>query len=291
MRPELGRPAGLPTFLGLGVLKAGTTTLHDWLDQHPEVSTPRDRKEVDFFSRHFDRGLPWYLDLFTDDPWRARGEFSVSYLHDPVALRRITSAIPDVRCVVSLRDPMARLESQHRHFAMVTGYAGSFEEFVVEHLHAVERSLYADQLARLFELVPPERVSVMVLEEFTRCPAEAASGLYRFLGVDPDFEPIGQSTPRNETMLPRWRTAAAARRVVGRYAQRHDARWLTRVGRSSVADRMFFTPRPSGATTREDGRGGRGGPERDRLQRRFAEDVARTSLMLDRDLTEIWPRT
>lgn len=285
MPPEPGRPDGLPTFLGLGVLKAGTTTLHDWLAQHPEVSTPRDRKEVDFFSRHFDRGLPWYLDLFTDGPWRARGEFSVSYLHDPVALRRITSTVPDVRCVVGLREPMARLESQHRHFAMVSGYAGSLEEFVVEHPHAVERSLYAEQLTQLFGLVPPERVSVMVFEEFTRRPTEAAAGLYRFLGVDPDFEPTGRSSPQNETMLPRWRTAAAARRVVGRYAQRRDARWLTRLGRSPLADRLFFTPRPSGATTPE------GGPVRDRLERRFAEDVERTSVLLDRDLLELWPRT
>lgn len=282
---ERGAAGPLPTFLGLGVLKAGTTLLHDWVAQHPQVSTPLDRKEVDFFSRHYDRGLPWYLGLFAEGAYAARGEFSVTYLHDPVALERITTLVPDVRCLVSLRDPMARLRSQHRHFRMGTGYSGSLAEFVAQHPGAVERSLYAPQLGRLFAMVPREHVLVMVFEEFTHDPSAAATGLYRFLGVDPGFTPDRLHGQVNETMDPRWGRAVALRSAVRDYALERDVRWLSRLGRSPLVKRLLFTPRgPTSAAPT----GGADGDVTRQLAARFAEDTARTSALLDRDLSGLW---
>jgi hypothetical protein len=50
-------PADYPTYVGLGAQKAGTSRLHGWLADHPEVCVPRELKEVDFFTDHYERGL------------------------------------------------------------------------------------------------------------------------------------------------------------------------------------------------------------------------------------------
>ena len=49
----------LPDFLGLGVQKGGTTTLHRLLERHPSVFLPP-VKEVHYFSLHFGEGEAWY---------------------------------------------------------------------------------------------------------------------------------------------------------------------------------------------------------------------------------------
>ena len=71
----------LPTFVGIGVPRAGTTWLHTMLDKHPETYLPGKRKEVRFFDRYFDEGLGWYETFFRDaDPnARAVGEISPQY--------------------------------------------------------------------------------------------------------------------------------------------------------------------------------------------------------------------
>ena len=62
----------LPTFLGIGVPRGGTTWLHTLLATHPDVYIPTRRKEIRFFDRHFDRGLGWYEGFFCDDDERDR---------------------------------------------------------------------------------------------------------------------------------------------------------------------------------------------------------------------------
>jgi len=39
----------LPTFLGIGVLRGGTTWLHELLASHPNIFVPTRRKEIFYF--------------------------------------------------------------------------------------------------------------------------------------------------------------------------------------------------------------------------------------------------
>jgi hypothetical protein len=56
----MGSRMRLPNFLAIGALKAVTTYLDGHLRSHPELCLPTAIKEVDFFSRHYDRGPVWY---------------------------------------------------------------------------------------------------------------------------------------------------------------------------------------------------------------------------------------
>ena len=53
-----------PTFLGIGVPRAGSTWLYRLMESHPAIWVPPQRTEVHFFDRYFDRGFDWYAQFF-----------------------------------------------------------------------------------------------------------------------------------------------------------------------------------------------------------------------------------
>jgi hypothetical protein len=141
----------LPNFFIVGASGAGTTSLNDHLDQHPEIYMSPLR-EPSFFSlevrpetfepalqqytrqqqaatRNYIRGpmnrsgvsgivTEWedYIRLFAgvrDQP--AIGEVSVSYLWSPTAAKAIASVLPHTRILIILRDPADRAFCQYLH--------------------------------------------------------------------------------------------------------------------------------------------------------------------------------
>ena len=73
--------SSLPTFVVIGAMKAGTTTLHAWLAEHPDVCMSA-RKELDFFVEdgNWERGVGWYrLRFVSCAAEKARGESSPNY--------------------------------------------------------------------------------------------------------------------------------------------------------------------------------------------------------------------
>lgn len=112
---SLSRCSSLPEFLGIGVQKGGTTTLHRLLAQHPQVALPG-RKEVHYFSLHHGRGPGWYGEHFAAArPGQRRGEITPYYVFHPQAAERVASLLPQVRLIVLLRDPVERCLSQYFH--------------------------------------------------------------------------------------------------------------------------------------------------------------------------------
>jgi Sulfotransferase domain len=111
-------------FVGVGAQRSGTSWLYACLYEHPGICAPI--KELHFFSRerNYERGLDWYLGHFDRcPPGAVRGEFSTSYLYAPEAAGRIRAAFPEVRIMMSLRNPVARAYSQYRN-AIVAGEIG-----------------------------------------------------------------------------------------------------------------------------------------------------------------------
>ena len=52
-----------PDFIVIGAMKAGTTSLHAYLDLHPDIAMST-VKEVRFFTTHRDKGVDWYAQNF-----------------------------------------------------------------------------------------------------------------------------------------------------------------------------------------------------------------------------------
>src|SRR2546425_12046 len=111
--------ASRPTFLVIGAMRAGTTTLWHQLRSHPEVHMPA-LKEPGFFAaeHNWHRGLGWYQRLFENARGAsAVGEASTCYsdaVNSPGVPQRLAKVLPDVRLIYLLRHPVDRLLSEHQ---------------------------------------------------------------------------------------------------------------------------------------------------------------------------------
>ncbi|MEQ1486826.1 hypothetical protein [Methyloglobulus sp.] len=79
--------ARLPNLFLVGAMKSATTSLHNYLDLHPEIFMTKDLwKEPGYFVKeiNFGKGIDWYLDLFKDAKnEKFLGESSVGYTRSP----------------------------------------------------------------------------------------------------------------------------------------------------------------------------------------------------------------
>jgi hypothetical protein len=223
-----------PDLLIIGAGKAGTTSLHDYLSQHPDLyMTPS--KEAQHFlfgepngleTRRDVEGLPvvWrtcvesreeYLRLFADAGTRLAGESSPPYLYDPHAPARIHRAVPDVKLIAILRDPVERAFSNYeRSFQFGAEPELTFEKAIeLEEIdapdftgrrHHVRPGFYGRQIERYLQLFSREQILILEFRRFSKSPLEAVRETCRFLGVDDTFS-FDVSKRENATAAPRSR--------------------------------------------------------------------------------------
>lgn len=194
----------LPTFIGLGPSRAGTTTVHKALADHPHAYLPRD-KEAHFFSTgHYLRGIAYYEAKFFSGygGQSAIGEISPSYLHSNLAAARIYEALgPEIKLLVFLRNPVDRLLSEYRFWLKVLGQTQSFENYMEEQAAAAAHmrrnsdalydaskqfchSLYADAIARYIDQFGRDAIFPIVFECDVQKNQSALMGsLSDFLGI------------------------------------------------------------------------------------------------------------
>jgi hypothetical protein len=200
-----GEPGVLPNLVVIGGLKCGTTSLHHYLNLHPEISMSRP-KELNFFVAELNWGLgpAWYGAHF-DPAATVRGETSPHYTDRPRlagVAERMRDLIPHAHIVYMVRDPIDRMLSHYLH-----NVAGGYEQRTLEEAFGrwdtayVDRSRYAFQLEPYLEQYGPDRVSVISREELKAARAETMRGLFEFLGVDAGFS--------SEEFGREWETGAA----------------------------------------------------------------------------------
>lgn len=204
----------LPDFLGVGVQRAGTTFVNRALSEHPEVCTPDD-KELHFFDWHWDRGEEWYKDQFAAcEPGQVVGEVTPDYIADEAAVRRMAVTVPDAKLFVLLRDPVERAYSAYWLFREDRYPDRSFEEAIEDDSDLLERGRYADQLARLEEHFDPDQIHVAFLADMKEDDVALVQDLYRFLGVDPTYEPDTAGESHNALVFPRLQAALRRLRLL-----------------------------------------------------------------------------
>jgi hypothetical protein len=223
----------LPTFLGIGVPRAGTTWLHALLAGHPSVYLPTQRKEIRYFDRHHAEGTAWYESFFCppedERRYRAIGEISPQYLYDPLCPDRIAELLPEVKLIVMLRHPVARAYSQYGFVIQRRGYRGSFEEFLASRPRALEMGHYPKYLSTYRSRFGRDRILALLFEEAVGEEGTARTQLARFLDIEPDR--FGEMTDRvNASTVPRFRGLSRMAVGVGRRLRRHHLEGLVDLG-------------------------------------------------------------
>jgi hypothetical protein len=192
-------------FIGIGAGKCASTWIFQCLLEHSEISGPA-QKELKFFDsvHQLNKGKDYYLSLFpTDKPDARNGEFSPGYLPSRDAADRIKQWFPEVKLLVTLRNPIDKMYSTY--WSNKIGGRGSlavFETFEDAFHHVpemIENAKYGKQLEYYFSLFPREQFHIMFYDDVVADPAGVIKNVYEFLGVDTSFVAPSLDRGVNET--------------------------------------------------------------------------------------------
>jgi hypothetical protein len=196
----------LPNFLVIGAGKAGTTSLYEYLGEHPQIFVSA-IKETNFFAWHAKhpgarawggnprralpiRDLAAYTALFDDvGDETAIGEVSPLYLESLTAPASIRETLPDVKLIASLRQPVDRAYSGYAMEVRPDEVRPTLREAMRPESDLIQGGFYHALLQRYTALFPESQMLVILFEDLISQPLPTMSRIYRFLGVDPEFAP------------------------------------------------------------------------------------------------------
>lgn len=217
----------MPTFVVVGTAKAGTTSLHAYLGQHPDISMSIVKEPQYFNDPDGEQWIDYYLSNF-DETKAVRGESSTIYSRHPTVPgvpERMAAAVPDLKIIYMVRDPVDR----------------AFASYVEEMSHDIERrpvevafadahhsfnpyvsaSKYAMQLRRFMDAFDGLRWLVVDMQDLRTKPQQTLDRICGFLEV-PTFAVSGsqdlnsRATKRQYPAPIRVLRASAALRTVYR---------------------------------------------------------------------------
>lgn len=294
-----------PNFVVAGAAKSGTTSLCHYLRQHPDVFVARQKESHYFlypgaapqctgpgdpeeFNALVISDEARYLSCFARaGSAKARGEASVYYMYDAASLERALAYDASMKVVLVLRDPTERAFSAWSH-KMRDGKEPEhdFRQAVLDEPRRAELGWspgfryesvgrYASQVEALHRVVPADQLHVLLYDDLVGTPERALQALFRFLDVAEQV-PVDSSLVMNASGTPRLARLNALLtqpspikeglkkvlpyRLVSSASQQ-VRNWNLRAVQMDDADARW-------------------------LRARYADDVDRLGVLLDRDLTD-----
>lgn len=220
-----------PNFFLIGAAKSGTTSLYQYLRQHPAVfmSAVKEPHYFAFAGEKLDyRGpgvtinstsvtdLAEYEKLFVSaGDAQAIGEASALYLYVPATTARLRDYAPDARLIVILRQPAERAFSAYMHLRRDGREPLSFADALQAEPERIRKNwgflwryralgYYTAQLRRYYALFPREQLRVYLHDDFRADAPAVMRDIFAFLGVDSSFCP-DMSLRHNVSGVPRQR--------------------------------------------------------------------------------------
>lgn len=227
--------ASADPFFVLGAAKCGTTSVHRYLDQHPEVCMSEPKEPTFFeFDREFEQGVEWYrrryFSHYQGERWC--GDARQRNLFLPWVPPRIHRQFPRAKLIVLVRNPVERAHSHYWHNVRHDREPLSFSDAVYEDVRRIrsgrrlrtsaerrryqeeadpsglyrtylDSGYYAEQIQRYLEEYSRDRLRVVVYQSLVESPATVCRELFAFLDVTQDV-PL-DVTPRNVGYRPRSR--------------------------------------------------------------------------------------
>jgi hypothetical protein len=176
-----------PNFFIVGAPKCGTTSLADYLNQHPDVYFPK-RKEIHFFdvnTKRDKRSDKWirdeqdYLDLYQDvDNEKIMGDPTSSYLSDPKTAKLLHERVPSAQILITLRNPVKQIFSFYAHRFGVGFENRSFKDVIFQDSEKIKQniitdnifdySLYSDDVKNYLDEFGKTNVKIIIFEEWIK---------------------------------------------------------------------------------------------------------------------------
>ncbi len=205
----------LVNFILIGAVKSGTTSVYNYLKDHPQVyMSPI--KEPKFFqwdgeTRRFSTQLDdkiYHDAIKTFDEYKrlfsevkdeiAIGEASVSYLYNKEAPERIYRRFPQVKLIAILRHPADRAFSHYLHTKWLGHEPLSFPEALKQEnqrinsnwgpsWHYKQQGFYYQQIKRYKSLFDISQMKIYLYDELKKDSLSLMKNIYQYLGVDTTF--------------------------------------------------------------------------------------------------------
>lgn len=199
-----------PNFFIVGAAKSGTTSLWQYLREHPDIFMSQNKEPGYFCHSQGIKNYEKYLKLFSEATTEtALGEASHAYLTSQESAAWIHAIYPDIKIIVILRNPVDRAyslynwmtregyepilpfekavdaeESRIADTQFKKTHSGPLQNYLYFH-----SGLYSAQLKRYFNIFPEQQMHVILYDELKENPVATAQKVYEFLGVDTSFTP------------------------------------------------------------------------------------------------------
>lgn len=208
-------------FIGIGAPRCGSTWVGAQLSAHPDIlfSEKKSHKEVDYFNstncfgrkkttdHYVDKNINWYYKHFLAGvDGKVRGEFSVNYLTDEFAYKRIAKDFPNIKILVVLRNPASMLYSLFWFTkTRIFPNAPSLDKFedIVNSKTWLNVAMYAKNLRNFYNYFPASQIHVIKFDDIKTNPKAVLESMYQFLGVDKNFVNPEMDKKENISYYPR----------------------------------------------------------------------------------------
>lgn len=276
-------------FIVFGAQKCASTWFCRCLDEHPAVSIgePYEKRflteERGWVERRpnprFLADWEWYREQFPDkEAAQLRGDGDVELYSNSSGPRVVEEWYPDAKLLAILRDPVDRIHSEYVHRFRNPNKPPETPEEYVEKSYTVARSRYAERLRPWFDTFPREQIEVWTWTDLREEGADIVASAYRFLDIDPGFEPPSLREKVNPHRTKQaWLSALES-----------AARRLRSVGLAPVFDlvnRVGLGPALKDAGERPAEKPPLPEKLEHELRRELVEDVEELEAMLDTDLS------
>lgn len=197
----------MPSIIGIGAQRSGTTWIYEMLKAHPEVCMSPE-KEVNFFNYHFHNGIRWYEKFFDGcDKNKKTGEYSPTYLSDDQVPERICQTVPDARLIISLRNPVDQIYSRYLYRVSRQGYDGSFADALKEDPSLIENAFYYKHIKKFLNRFDRNQILILIYEDLIDDALGFVQRIYRFLNIDINFVPANLNEKIHVSRIPKSRSA------------------------------------------------------------------------------------
>ena len=187
-------------FICVGIQKSGTSTLHDILQQHPDIALPT-YKETHFFrdSEKFDKGIDSYFNYFSNPTKPFLVEIDPEYAYFEECAKRIKNTLGTIKIIFILRNPVDRAYS---HYLMTKGRGLeklSFKEAILKeqnrlnthynkiHYSYISRGFYSEQIRRFETIFGEENIQIYFFEDLVNNTQKVIADILEFTKI-PSFE-------------------------------------------------------------------------------------------------------
>jgi len=259
----------LPNLLIIGAAKSGTSALHAYLSQHPQIfmTTPKEPRFFLVWDNPEQRAIyerenriehNWfctierYGQLFEKGKQHAiRGESSTAYLANPWCAAKIKKLIPNVKIISILRNPADRAFSNYVMYKNWRIEKKFFGEAVNEEIETGRCSYpqqmrylslgkYTDSLKTYFSLFRKEQVRVYLYDDFRANPELFLKDIFQYLGVDDTFIPDVQKK-HNTSFIRRYAENPRMDKAL-HFAERGFRKLKIPFGETFIHDHRFYKP-------------------------------------------------